>query len=225
MQEEELPTSFTSPTSAVSSEETRVLTEYIHQKNLFRITKKDEILRKSLMLKQFFKMKRHQQVVVSSVIKDAIVTTEGKVAMIGRDFVMVTDLKKRIWIPYSAIESATIPFGHPTYSDSQQNFIYDNQLQQKLVLQFGETVGKREALIRQFFEESLQTNLYSWKGVWVEVKTDQKTYFGKIKNTTKKELFLTYFKKEEEIQLNEVRYLSTVRWFSVLRNVLVKKGR
>ena len=225
MQEEELPTSFTSPTSAVSSEETRVLTEYIHQKNLFRITKQNEILRKSLMLKQFFKMKRHQQVVVSSVIKDATVTTEGKVAMIGRDFVMVTDLKKRIWIPYNAIESATIPFGHPTYSDSQQNFIYDNQLQQKLVLQFGETVGKREALIRQFFEESLQTNLNSWKGVWVEVKTDQKTHFGKIKNTSKRELFLTSFKKEEEIQLNEVRYLSTVRWFSVLRNLLVKKGR
>ena len=177
------------------------------------------------MLKQFFKMKRHQQVVVSSVIKDATIETEGKVATIGRDFVMLTDLKKRIWIPYSAIESATIPFGHPTYSDSQQNFIYDNQLQQKLVLQFGETVGKREALIRQFFEESLQTNLDTWKGLWVEVKTDQKTYFGKIKNTTKKELFITYFKKEEEIQLNEVRYLTTVRWFSVLRNVLVKKGR
>ena len=225
MQEEELPTSFSSPTSAVSSEETRVLTEYIHKKNLFKITKKDEILQKALMLKQFFKMKRHQQVVISSVIKDATVTTEGKVAMIGRNFVMVTDLKKRIWIPYSAIESATIPFGHPTYSYSQQNFIYDNQLQQKLVLRFGETVGKREALIRQFFEESLQTNLNSWKSVWVEVKTDQKTHFGKIKNTTKKELFLTSFKKEDLIQLNEVRYLSTVRFFSVLRNLLVKKGR
>lgn len=225
MQEEELPTSLSSPTSAVSSEETRVLTEYIHKKNLFKITKKDEILQKALMLKQFFKMKRHQQVVVTSVIKNATVTTEGKVATIGRDFVMVTDLKKRIWIPYTAIESATIPFGYPTYSDSQQNFIYDNQLQQKLVLQFGETVAKREALIRQFFEESLQTNLNSWKGVWVEVKTDQKTHFGKVKNSTKKELFLTSFKKEEILQLNEVRFLSTVRFFSVLRNLLVKKGR
>ena len=225
MQEEELSTSFTSPTSAVSSEETRVLTEYIHQKNLFKITKKDEILQKSLMLKQFFKMKRHQQVVVSSFIKDETVKTEGKVATIGRDFVMLTDLKKRFWIPYTAIESATIPFGYPTYSDSQQNFIYDNQLQQKLVLQFGETVAKREALIRQFFEESLQTNLDTWKGIWVEVKTDQKIHFGKIKNTTKKELFLTSIKKEKKVQLNEVRYLSTVRWFSVLRNLLVKKGR
>ncbi|MBO1910979.1 hypothetical protein J4G37_40080, partial [Microvirga sp. 3-52] len=75
------------------------------------------------------------------------------------------------------------------------------------------------------FEESLQTNLYSWKDLWVEVKTDQKTHVGKIKNTSKKELFLTRFKKEKVIQLNEVRSLSTVRWFSILRGLIVKKGR
>ena len=217
---------FSSPTSAVSSEETRVLTEYIHQKNLFKVTKQDETRRKSLVLKQFFKMKRNQQVVVSSFIKkDVLVTTEGKVATIGRDFVMLTDLKKRIWIPYTAIDSATIPFGFPSYSDSQQNFIYDNQLQHKLVLQFGKTVAKREALIRQFFEESLRTNLDSWKGLWVEVKTNEKSYYGKITKTMRKELFLKVFKAEEVIQFNEVRYVSTVRWFSVWRELLFNKRR
>lgn len=217
---------FTSPTSAVSAEETRVLTEYIHQKNLFKVTKQDETRRKFLMLKQFFKMKRNQQVVVSSFIKKAVpVTTEGKVATIGRDFVMLTDLRKRIWIPYTAIDSATIPFGFPTYSNSQQHFIYDNDLQQKLVLQFGDTVAKREELIRQFFEESLQTNLHSWKGVWVEVRTSQKVYFGRIKKTTKKELTLKFFNKVEEIPLNELHYVSTVRWFSIWRELLFNKGR
>lgn len=217
---------FSSPTSAVSSEETRVLTEYIHQKNLFKVTKRDETRRKYLMLKQFFKMKRNQQVIVSSFIqKDVPVTTAGKVATIGRDFVMLTDLKKRIWIPYVAIDSATIPFGFPTYSNAQQHFIYDNELQQKLVLQFGNTVAKREELIRQFFEESLQTNLHSWKGIWVEVKTSQKTYYGKIKQTTKKELTLKIFNKEENIQLNKLHYVSTARWFSIGRALLFKKGR
>ncbi|QUW23524.1 hypothetical protein JSQ81_08495 [Sporosarcina sp. Marseille-Q4063] len=226
MQEKKLPEAFSSPTSAVSSEETRVLTEYIHQKNLFRVTRKDETLRKPVMLKQFFKMKRHQQVVVSSVINENVtVTTEGKVSTIGRDFVMITDLRKRIWIPYPAIESATIPFGFPTYSDSQQHFIYDNHLQQKLVLQFGDTVAKREELVRQFFEESLQTNLHSWKGLWVEVRTSKKTCYGKIKNTTKKELFLKLFNKEKAIKLSELQYVSTVRWFAIWRNLLVKKGR
>lgn len=226
MQEKKLPTSFSSPTSAVSSEETRVLTEYIHQKNLFKVTTQDETLRKSLMLKQFFKMKRNQQVVITSAChEEDNVTTEGKVSTIGRDFVMVTDLKKRIWIPYKAIEAATIPFGFPTYSDSQQHIIYDNQLQQKLVLQFGDTVAKREELVRQFFEESLQTNLHSWKGLWIEVRATKKNYYGKIKGTTKKELILNQFNKEEAIKLTELQYVSTVRWFSVWRNLFNKKGR
>lgn len=213
--------SFTSPTSAVSSEETRILTEYINQKNLFIVASQDETRRKPIVLKQFFKMKRNQQVVVSSIIeKDVPVTTEGKVAAIGRNFVMLTDLRKRIWIPYTAIDSATIPFGFPTYSNSQQHFIYDNQLQQKLVLQFGETVANREALMRQFFEETLQTNLHSWKGMWVEVKTAEKAFFGKITKTTKKELFLQLFKTEKVITLSDIRYVSTIGLFPLWKKVL-----
>lgn len=218
------PPSFSSPTSAVSLEETRILTEYNGQKNLFNVVNRDETRRKPLLLKQFFKMKRNQQVIVSSIIeKDVNVTTEGKVATIGRNFVMLTNLQKRIWIPYTAIESANIPFGFPTYSNTHQHFIYDNQLQQKLVLQFGETVAKREALIKQFFEESLQTNLHSWKGMWVEVKTAEQAFFGKITKTTKKELFLRLFKTEKVIPLNDIRYVSTMRllplWKKVLKSI------
>ena len=215
------PPSFSSPTSAVSLEETRILTEYNSQKNLFNVVNRDETRRKPLMLKQFFKMKRNQQVVVSSVIeKDVNVTTEGKVATIGRDFVMLTNLQKRIWIPYTAIESANIPFGFPSYSNTHQHFIYDNQLQQKLVLQFGETVAKREALIKQFFEESLQTNLHSWRGTWVEVKTAEKAFFGKITKTTKKELYLQLFKTEKVIPLSDIRYVSTIGLFPLWKKVL-----
>lgn len=215
------PLSFSSPTSAVSLEETRILTEYISQKNLFNVVNQDETRRKPLVLKQFFKMKRNQEVVVSSFIEEDIkVTTEGKVALIGRDFVMLTNLQKRIWIPYTAIESANIPFGFPSYSNTHQHFIYDNQLQQKLVLQFGETVAKREALIKQFFEESLQTNLHSWKGMWVEVKTAEKAFFGKITKATKKELFLQLFKTEKVITLNDIRSVSTIGWFPLWKKVL-----
>lgn len=204
--------SFTSPTSAVSSEETRILTEYINQQNLFIVAGRDETRRKPIVLKQFFKIKRNQQVVISSIIEnDVVVMTEGKVAAIGRNFVMLTDLQKRIWIPYTAIDSAAIPYGFPTYSNSQQHFIYDNQLQQKLVLQFGETVAKREVLARQFFDESLRTNLLLWSGLWVEVKTAESSLIGKIKSATKKELMLQIFKTEISIPLNEIRYVSTIR--------------
>ncbi len=214
--------SFSSPTSAVSEEETRILTEYIAQKNLFKVTNLDESRRKPLVLKQFFKMKRNQQVVVTSIIgEDIPVTTEGKVATIGRDFVMLTDLKKRIWIPYSAIQSATIPFGFPTYSNTHQHFIYDNNLQQKLVLQFGETVAKKDVLIRQFFEESLQTNLHFWKGIWIEIRTADNIFFGKIASVTKADVILRLpTKKESVIQLNKICYVSTVGMIPMWKKVL-----
>lgn len=216
--------SFSSPTSAVSSEETRILTEYMKQKNLFQITNQDESRRRPLILKQFFKMKRNQQVVVSSVVEDdKPITIEGKVASIGRDFVMITDLQKRTWIPYTSIDSATIPFGFPTYSNTHQHFIYDNQLQQKLVLEFGETVIKKEALKQQFFEESLQTNLNSWGGIWVEVKTADNVVYGKMLKTTQHELVLTAFKKEVIIPLHEIRNVSTLGFFQLWKKLVKSK--
>ncbi len=217
-------TSFPSPTSAVSSEETRILTEYMNQKNLFQITNQDESRRKPLILKQFFKMKRNQQVVVSSVVEDdKPITIEGKVASIGRDFVTITDLQKRTWIPYTAIDSATIPFGFPSYSNTHQHFIYDNQLQQKLVLQFGETVIKKEALKQQFFEETLQTNLNSWGGTWVEVKTADNVVYGKILKTTQHELVLTPLKKEVIIPLHDIRNVSTLGFLQLWGNLIKSK--
>ncbi|MEI4770524.1 hypothetical protein WAX74_12845 [Psychrobacillus sp. FJAT-51614] len=215
------PSSFSSPTSAVSIEETRILSEYINQKNLFNVVNRDETRRKPLILKQFFKMKRNQEVVVTSVLeKDVTVTTEGKVSTIGRDFIMLTNLKKRIWIPYNAIETANIPFGFPSYSNTHQHFIYDNNLQQKLVLQFGETVAKREALIKQFFEETLQTNLKSWSGMWIEVKTANEVVYGKIIETTKKELLVQVFKSKKVIALDDIRFISTIGIIPLWRNVL-----
>ncbi|WP_252502092.1 hypothetical protein [Sporosarcina sp. Marseille-Q4943] len=202
---------YSSPTSAVSAEETRILTEYIQQKNLFHVIRRDESRRKTLLLKQFFKMKRHQQVVIISANKqNETITTEGKVAAIGRDFVMVTDLKKRIWIPYEAIDSATIPFGFPTYSTPHQHHIYDNQLQQKLVLRFGETVASKDALVRQFFEETLHTNLSTWKGVWVEVNTVESSVFGKLKGASKTVCVLQRNSTEQRIPLSEIRSITTI---------------
>ncbi|MFC5604323.1 hypothetical protein [Sporosarcina koreensis] len=202
---------YTSQTSAVSAEETRILTEYIQQKNLFHVINRDESRRKTLLLKQFFKMKRHQQVTIISAIKhDETIATVGKVATIGRDFVMVSDLKKRIWIPYEAIESASIPFGFPTYSTPHQHHIYDNQLQQKLVLRFGETVAAKDALVRQFFEETLHTNLSTWKGVWVEVVTVECSFFGKLKSASKTECVLQRMGSEQRIPLNEIRSITTI---------------
>ena len=209
---------FSSPTSNGPDEQTRVLTDYISQKNLFKIAGIHEPLRKSLTLKKFFKSKRNQQVVISSFGEmDGFLETEGKVAAIGRDFVMLTNLQKRIWIPYTYIETANIPFGFPSYSNTHQHHLYDNQLQKRLTLQFGETVNKKEALIQQFFEESLRTNFLSWKGTRVEVILHGETVSGKIVNTTKSELELTGFGAVRKIPLEEIRFVSTLSLVSFLK--------
>lgn len=217
--------SFTSPTSIVSEEETRILTEYNHQKNLFKLVNLHEPHRKTLTLKKFFKSKRNQQIVISSHLTEGEeVTIEGKVDTIGRDFVMLINLKKRIWIPYAEIESAKIPFGFPAFSNTHQYHLYDNQLQQKLTQRFGETVAKREELVKQFFEESLQTNLASWKDIWVEVKTGNSSVFGKLTTSTAHGVKVKYFKAEEEIPLSAIRLVQTVDlisiWVKVIKNML-----
>lgn len=213
--------SFSSPTSAVSSEETRILTEHIHQQNMFKLISLYEPHRKTLTLKKFFKMKRNQQVVISPVNEtDGGGTIEGKVAAIGRDFVMLTNLQKRLWIPYKAINSATIPFGFPTYSNTHQHHIYDNGLQHKLVTQFGETVAKRDALVQQFFEESFRTSLHSWKGTAVEVKTAEKSFSGRITKTTEEKLWLKLWKTEIAVSLHDIELVSTIHLFSLWKQLL-----
>jgi len=213
--------SFSSPTSAVSAEETRILNEHIDQQNMFKLIHLYEPHRKTLTLKKFFKMKRNQQVVITPLFaEEENETMEGKVAAIGRDFVMITNLQKRVWLPYTAIESATIPFGTPTYSNPHQHQIYDNQLRQKLVLSFGETVTKRDALVQQFFEESLRTNLDSWEDTWVKVKTESKTESGKIIKTNKHELILKLLKSTSSVPLKEIHYVATLRLFTLWKEVL-----
>lgn len=168
------------------------------------------------MLKRFFKMKRNQQVVIYSKIADETIHTLGKVSAIGRDFVMVTNLKDRIWLPYHAIESANIPPGVPNFSNSHQYFIYDNDLKRKLLYNFGETVSKRDVLIQQFYEESLATNLRSWKDTWVKIRTDTDTVYGKITDTDKQTLLLSLFNEQTKVDLKHIASVQSIRFLSLL---------
>ncbi|RSD25405.1 hypothetical protein [Mesobacillus subterraneus] len=76
-------------------------------------------------------MKRNQEVVVSTELNGKTIELSGKVAAIGRDFVMLTNLKDRFWIRYQAILSANSPPGVPTKEASHQNLIYDNVLKMR----------------------------------------------------------------------------------------------
>ena len=108
----------------------------------------------------------------------------------------------------------------PTYSNTHQHHIYDNQLQQKLVLRFGETIAKRDALVQQFFEESIRTNLHSWKGTWVEVTIPNETIYGKINKTDKEVLYTSTIKKSisDSIKRDPICINSTT-FYSLERSV------
>lgn len=209
----------TSPTTSTTTEETRLLMEYIDRANMFNILKHDEKRGKLLKLRKFFKSKRNQQVEIYLKIGTEATYREGKVSTIGRDFVMLTNLRERMWIPYSVIESANIPFGIPNYSNTHQHYLFDNNLRKKLLHQFGETVSKRDLLKQQFFEESLQTNLDSWKETWVAIYLDETNKkIGKIHSVKDSNLELRFFGEEMSLKISEVKFIETIRLFSLIRH-------
>lgn len=188
----------------------------MEQANLFNITKAFPSQRKPLMLKKFFKMKRYQQVEIYSQHGEEAVRTLGKVTAVGRDFVMITNLKDRIWFPYQSILSANIPSGIPNYSNSHQSFIFDNDLKRKLLYEFGQTVSKRDALIQQFYEETLRTNLNTWKGLWVKVHITDGTRSGQIADIRNNVLIIKSGKSKLDIDLEKINSIQSLRFLSFL---------
>ncbi|OZM57050.1 hypothetical protein CIB95_09795 [Lottiidibacillus patelloidae] len=201
----------TSPTTNLSTEETRILMDYIEQQNLFKITSRSPMLKKSLTLKMFFKKKRNQQVEVFSKVGDISLYTEGKVSAVGRDFVMLTSINKQVWIPFREIDSANIPYGIPNYANTYQHFYYDNNLKGKLLRSFGETVTKRETLMQQFNEDTLRTSLSRWKKTWVKVQlAPEEVHSGKIVSVSKENITLANYKKKMTIKIADVSYIETL---------------
>lgn len=204
----------TSPPSATPLEENKIIAEYLEQKNLQTLANAVPEFKKTLIFKKFFKMKRNQEVIVYIEHQGTTKETSGKVNAIGRDFVILTNLKDRIWIPYKTILTANSPFGVPTYENAHQNFIYDNDLKRKLTTNFGETVAKRDVLIHQFFEESLRGNLERWKGVWVKAVTPEETVWGKIVSVTEDSVLLQSFNSNRQIAFNDLSHLISARLFN-----------
>ncbi|WP_226641870.1 hypothetical protein [Mesobacillus subterraneus] len=204
----------TSPPSATSLEENKIISEYLEQKNLQTLANAVPEFKKPLILKKFFKMKRNQEVIVYIDHKANIKEICGKVNAIGRDFVTLTNLKERIWIPYNSIRSANSPSGVPTYESEHQNFIYDNDLKRKLITDFGETVVKREVLIQQFFEESLKGNLERYQGVWVKAVLPDQTVIGKITSVCEECILLHSYGSKKEIAISDLTYICSARLFT-----------
>jgi hypothetical protein len=209
----EVGNQLTSPPSATTLEENKIIGEYMEQKNLYTLANAVPEFKKTLILKKFFKMKRNQEVIVYIDHQGSAKQITGKVNAIGRDFVVLTNLKDRIWIPYRTMLSANSPAGVPTYENAHQNFIYDNDLKRKLTTSFGETVSQREVLIQQFFEESLKSNLARWEGAWVKVVTHGEAVLGKIASVTDHSILVQSLGVNKKIEFDELSYIISARLF------------
>ncbi|MBP1155882.1 MULTISPECIES: hypothetical protein [unclassified Paenibacillus] len=202
---------YTSPASPLPDYELKMLQKYIHDVNLQKLSESLPRQKKNLMLIKFFKHKRNQRVEIVSSIGAHKQHTLGKVANIGRDFVVLTTLWNRIWIPYRSIQSSNIPAGLPDVSNTHQHVVFDEQLRRRLLTQFGKTVGGHDILKQQFYEDSLQTSLQSWKGASVTVTANETMHSGKIVYAASGTLSLQNAKNRFDVNLRDVDYIKLRR--------------
>lgn len=210
----------TSPPAEYGTEELQIFREQMMAQNVRILAQSVPARRKWMMLRTFFRHKRNSQVEVLLQPGGIATRWQGRVRMIGRDFVVLAQLKQRIWLPYHAIESARVPFGTPDVPSSHQHLVYNEMLRQQLLTRFGETVAGREALVQQFFDESLATNLITWAGTRVEVQTADACMVGTLGGTQDGQLLLSRWRKTERVPLAAVCWVRTVSWWSALRLAL-----
>ncbi|WP_052124090.1 hypothetical protein [Ureibacillus manganicus] len=198
---------FTSPPSGLPMYELKMLQEYIHSANLQNLGTVLPNSKQQMVLLKFFKSKKNQLVEIHSSIGDDIIHTIGKVAAIGRNFVMLKTLFVRYWIPYPTIKSAKSPFGIPDVSGTHQHVAYDQELRNKLLTNFGSIVAEKEVLRQQFYEELFETNLKTWKGTKVTIYTKKNT-IGKIIDVRNGKVLLN---NGNEISISKINYIKQSR--------------
>ncbi|MCM3671317.1 hypothetical protein M3181_20365 [Mesobacillus maritimus] len=196
---------YTSPPSSMPAHELKMLKEYMHQRNTKHLGDSLPEKKKTIVLIRFLKEKRNQQVKVRVKQKDQVIDLLGRVSAVGRDFVAITTVTERYWLPYSCVESANVPYGVPDMPNSHQQVVYDEELRRKLLMNFSTTVLNQDVLKRQFYEESLVVHLQAWKGTKVKVYTKDGEFKGKISTIDWKALSLKSSEGEKMIPLGEIQ--------------------
>ena len=214
---------YTSPASSLPLHELKMLQEYIHGVNLQNLGAKLPHYKQQMILLKFFKMKKNQLVEVYSRNGEEVIHTIGKVNTVGRNFVMLKTLFTRIWIPYAAIHSAKSPFGLPDVPSVHQHNVIDEELRNKLLVNFGEVVSGKEVLRQQFYEELLETNLKSWKRTNLTIYTD-KIIRGQISEVSFGKVLLKNAPKKE-IPIIKINYIKQTRFVSFFQRIYSKSSK
>lgn len=205
-------------------EEIKIIQEYMNSKNLLKIAEALPTKKKALYLKGFFKERRNQQVEVYYLIHTEAKWLTGRILVVGRDFVSINVNGERYWIAYHAIEVARVPTGFPDTDYSHTNIIYDNDLKQSLLLNFGEVVSEKETLKQLFYEETLKTNLETWQGTHVTVWFGNINLSGKLIVGSKDGHIAVKGRKEHaDIQVESISVVKTRSTLASIKDFFSKK--
>ncbi|TFE00143.1 hypothetical protein [Jeotgalibacillus sp. R-1-5s-1] len=202
---------FSSPAGNGTTEQIRLQEEYLALANAFLLAKHQPEKGRIRLLKTFLKEKRNQQVEIRLLTERAI---RGKVSDVGRDFFILTSLLERIWIPYTAVKEATLPFDSPDFDTTHQQIFFDNDLRKKLLRDFGATVSKRLKLRELFYEETLMTSLDRWKGHWLKAEMAGGTIFsGRLEEATEEYVVLKGLGERKTVLYKELQTLRKARFY------------
>lgn len=180
---------FASPASPLPEHELKMLQEYIHHQNVQIIGNVNPGKRQEIMLSQFFKSYKKQTVSVKMKQAEATKNILAKTEAVGRDFVILTTLFSKFWIPFRSIISAEQPYDQVNRSHSQhQQVVYDDVLKNKLLKRFGETVGQKEFLKQQFFDQTLAGHIRSLKKNRVTIVTNAMSFRVKLMDANAQQL-------------------------------------
>ncbi|MCM3782134.1 hypothetical protein M3231_04060 [Neobacillus mesonae] len=172
---------YTSPASPLPLHELKVLQEYIHHQNVQIIGDVNPKRRNEIMLFSFFKSHKNQTIRLKKQSSNGTHELIAKTEAVGRDFVILTTLLTKYWIPYRHIVSADLPYDQVNVPHQQhQQMALDDDLKQKLLLKFGKTVSQKEFLKQQFFDQTLVGNLQILKNNRVSIETEKGRIKGKF---------------------------------------------
>ncbi|WP_227394893.1 hypothetical protein [Jeotgalibacillus aurantiacus] len=202
---------FTSPAGNGTTEQIRLQEEYLALANAFLLAKHQPEKGRIRLLKTFLKEKRNQQVEIRLHAERAV---RGKVSDVGRDFLILTSLLERVWIPYTAVKEATLPFDSPDFDTTHQQILFDNDLRKKLLRNFGATVSRRSKLRELFYEESLMTSLNRWKGHWFKAEIKGGVIFsGRLEEAGEDSIVLKGIGQRKTLLYKELQTIRKARFY------------
>lgn len=207
------PTKFSSPASPLPSHELKILQEFIHHQNVQIIGENNPLRRKEIMLSNFFKSHKNQTVKIRVHCREQWREILAKTDAVGRDFVILTTLFTKYWVPFRAIDAAEQPYDQVNIPHQQhQQVVYDDDLKQKILLKFGKTVSQKDVLKQQFFERTLAGYMKSLLKNKMNIETKTSRIRGNMIDVNPHEIKLKDNNSQYTIEWKDILWIEKQRF-------------